>query len=988
MRIRRPAVSAGLPDFPWDTLDEARKVAGAHPGGIVDLSVGTPVDPVAPVIREALAGASASSGYPTTAGTPALRESIVAALSRRYGVTGLSEAAVLPVIGTKELIAWLPTLLGLGPPDVVAVPELAYPTYDVGARLARAQVVRADSLTQLGPRSPALLYLNSPSNPTGRVLGVEHLRKVVAWARERGAVVASDECYLGLAWEAEPYSVLHPSVCDGDHTGLLALHSLSKTSSMAGYRAGFVAGDRGLVAELLAVRKHAGMMVPTPVQAAMVAALDDDAHECEQRYRYAQRREALLDVDPLGRLHRRSFAGRSVPVGFSSRAVPRHRELVRSARHPDRPWRVLRARRCPARPDRAHRDGRADRRRGPAAGGLSNLTGASRYRRGMVRPDPPDDLGHPDYDLEAVDRLPFATPEKSQRYRTDNYRGAVGLNWYRADPSLQFVMAYYLNPAELAFAEPHLTRIGELMGGPVARWAEETDRNPARLERYDRWGHDVSRVIQPPSFLASKAAVLDAQRDLREDARRVGVNPSLPLFAANYLLNQADIGMGCALGTGGNMVKSLVAAYAPPDVRDHILAKFASGEWEGETAQLLTERTGGSDLGSLETTARRGSGDAWLVNGLKWFASNCDGKVFIVLAKPDDAPDSSRGVATFLVLRTRRDGSRNGIRIRRLKDKLGTRSVASGEVEFVDAEAFLLSGEPSSQEAQAGPSDGKGLGRMMELTNAARLGIALFALGNARRALVESLCYTRQRRAFGDRLIDKPLMRRKLAEMIVDVEAAQALVFDSVGFANHQQPTTVRQRIAVPVTKLKVCRMGIAMASDAIEIHGGNGYIETWPVAKLLRDAQVNTIWEGPDNILCLDVRRGIERSRAHEPLLARMRDAVSVSDDDDTTQLVRRRIDDLDAAITAWSKLREDVAEARLFPLAHYLGDVYAGALLAEQAAWERATRGADRKNCVARLYAQRFLADRGPLRDIDHESDEAIERFDELVDGALMMD
>ena len=436
------------------------------------------------------------------------------------------------------------------------------------------------------------------------------------------------------------------------------------------------------------------------------------------------------------------------------------------------------------------------------------------------------------------------------------------------------------------------------------------------------------------------------------------------------------------------MVKSLVAAYAPADVREHVLAKFATGEWEGETAQLLTERAGGSDLGTLETTATR-HGDAWLINGFKWFASNCDGQVFVVLAKPEGAPDSSRGVATFLVLRTRRDGTRNGIRIRRLKDKLGTRSVASGEVEFVDAEAFLLSGEPSSHKAEPQLHDGKGLGRMMELTNAARLGIALFAVGNARRALVESLCYARQRHAFGGPLIDKPLMRRKLAEMIVDVEAALALVFDGTGAANHRQPRAMRQRIAVPVTKLKVCRLGITAASDAIEIHGGNGYIETWPVARLLRDAQVNTIWEGPDNILCLDVRRGIEQSRAHETLLARLRDAVSVSDDTGdcgaTTRLVAGRIEDLDAAITAWSKLDRVVAEARLFPLAQFMGDVYAGALLTEQAAWERDTRGGERKALVARLYARRYLADRGPLRGIDAESDEALERFDELVEGAL---
>lgn len=296
MGTRRQPVSVSLPVFPWDTLDQARALATVHPDGIVDLSVGTPVDPVAPLIREVLAAASASSGYPATAGTPQLRESAVKALGRRYGITRVADAAVLPVIGTKELIAWLPTLLGLGPQDQVVVPELAYPTYDVGARLARTQVCYADSLTQLGPQTPALVYLNSPSNPTGRVLGVDHLRKVVEWARERGALVASDECYLGLGWDTEPLSVLHPSVCDGDHTGLLALHSLSKSSSLAGYRAGFVAGDPRLVAELLAVRKHAGMMVPTPVQAAMVAALDDDAHEDEQRDRYRRRRDALLSA--------------------------------------------------------------------------------------------------------------------------------------------------------------------------------------------------------------------------------------------------------------------------------------------------------------------------------------------------------------------------------------------------------------------------------------------------------------------------------------------------------------------------------------------------------------------------------------------------------------------------------------------------------------------------------------------------------------------
>ncbi|NUS43294.1 MAG: succinyldiaminopimelate transaminase [Mycobacteriaceae bacterium] len=286
-------VSALLPEFPWDTLAGAKAVAAAHPDGIVDLSVGTPVDPVPPLIQRALAAVAAVPGYPATHGTPELRAAAVEAMQRRFGVSGIDPAAVLPVIGTKELIATLPRLLGLGPRDLVVVPEVAYPTYEVGALLAGARILRADGLTRLGPERPALIYLNSPANPTGRVLGVEHLRKVVAFARERDAVVVSDECYLGLVWEGGAASILDPAVSGGDHTGLLAVHSLSKTSNLASYRAGFVTGDPRLVAELLAVRKHSGMMVPFPVQSAMTTALRDDEHAAAQRERYRARRAAL-----------------------------------------------------------------------------------------------------------------------------------------------------------------------------------------------------------------------------------------------------------------------------------------------------------------------------------------------------------------------------------------------------------------------------------------------------------------------------------------------------------------------------------------------------------------------------------------------------------------------------------------------------------------------------------------------------------------------
>ncbi len=288
-------MSGRLPDFPWDTLAPHGAVARAHPGGIVDLSVGTPVDPTPAVVQDALAAAADAPGYPLTYGTPPLREAVAAWFARRRGVTGLDPDGVLPTIGSKEMVAWLPTLLGLGAGDVVVHPEVAYPTYDVGARLAGATAVASNGLTSLGPQRVRLVWLNSPSNPTGRVLPVAHLRKVVDWARERGAVVASDECYAELDWsEPAPVSLLHPDVCGGDHRGLLVLYSLSKQSSMAGYRAAFAAGDPALVRELLEVRKHAGMMVPAPVQAAMVAALGDDAHVAEQKKRYAVRREALL----------------------------------------------------------------------------------------------------------------------------------------------------------------------------------------------------------------------------------------------------------------------------------------------------------------------------------------------------------------------------------------------------------------------------------------------------------------------------------------------------------------------------------------------------------------------------------------------------------------------------------------------------------------------------------------------------------------------
>jgi succinyldiaminopimelate transaminase len=288
--------SSRLPDFPWDKLAPFKQKAAAHPDGIVDLSIGSPVDPVPELVKKALADAADAPAYPTTLGTASARHAAVDWLARRADVAGVDpQAGILPVIGTKELIMLLPTLLGIGAGDTVLIPDLAYPTYEAGAALARATSVPVADPTQY-EGEVRVAYLNSPRNPSGEITSADELRTAVEWARANDVLLVSDECYLEFGWDAKPVSVLHPDVCGGSFDNLLAVHSLSKRSNLAGYRAGFVAGDEAVVAELLAVRKHAGLMVPAPIQAAMAAAFADDTHVDEQRARYIRRRTVLRDA--------------------------------------------------------------------------------------------------------------------------------------------------------------------------------------------------------------------------------------------------------------------------------------------------------------------------------------------------------------------------------------------------------------------------------------------------------------------------------------------------------------------------------------------------------------------------------------------------------------------------------------------------------------------------------------------------------------------
>jgi succinyldiaminopimelate transaminase len=282
----------GLPDFPWDRLEPAAALARSHPEGIIDLSIGTPVDPTPVLVQAALAAHADAPGYPTAAGLPELREAWCAWAQRTLGTT-VTQDMVAPLLGSKELVAWLPTILGLGHGTTVAIPELAYPTYAVGALMSGAHCVTYRDADDI-PSNAQLVWVNSPGNPTGQVLSAAQLQAVVARARSIGALVFSDECYIELGWDEQPVSVLQ--ACDGDVTGVVSVQSLSKRSNLAGYRSGAALGDPAVIAAIIGLRKHAGMLMPTPVQHASIAALSDHEHLRVQKEIYGRRRQVLREA--------------------------------------------------------------------------------------------------------------------------------------------------------------------------------------------------------------------------------------------------------------------------------------------------------------------------------------------------------------------------------------------------------------------------------------------------------------------------------------------------------------------------------------------------------------------------------------------------------------------------------------------------------------------------------------------------------------------
>ena len=552
---------------------------------------------------------------------------------------------------------------------------------------------------------------------------------------------------------------------------------------------------------------------------------------------------------------------------------------------------------------------------------------------------------------------------------------AVGQNWYDLDPDLQARVTHDCPTEDLDWATTTLHDFGELVGGRIARNADIIDASPPQLSRYDKWANEINAIVHHPATLDSKAALWQAgyvSGFAADEKQRQRTTPAVVLAAANYLLSQADTGMVCSLGmTSG--VAGLVESYAPPDVRDRLLDGLPASELDGGTdgSMFLTERDGGSDLGHTVHCTARDIGDGRvLIDGEKWFCSNIDGAAIVMLARPVGAPDGPGGLGLYLVPRELEDGSRNAISMRRLKPKLGTRSVPTGEVEFHGALGYALrpqgqgqaqgqaQGQGQGQDAPITTSDAGGLNRMMEMVNGSRFGVAMMGLGIARRSFLEAVIWAHHRSAKGRLLVDLPLAREQLIDIQCELEAAIALGFECAAASRRDDGNRLR-RILVPAAKNRLCRLGVEASSFAVELHGGNGYCEDWGLTRQLRDAQCHPIWEGSENICALDVLRAIRRDAAHEAVLARIDQCLInapsgpafIAEAGEIIAASRKR---LAAIINELPTFDADRVEAGAGKLTDLLNQTTAAALLLEQA-----TEGAldARKGLVALRYARRHL-------------------------------
>ncbi len=556
-----------------------------------------------------------------------------------------------------------------------------------------------------------------------------------------------------------------------------------------------------------------------------------------------------------------------------------------------------------------------------------------------------------------------------------------GLNFFLEDRHLDRLCLTLMDREVYERARPHLVDLGAVAGDELDALAAQADKHPPVLRPYDERGGRVDAVDFHPAYhamerLAFSRFGLAAMSHVDGVLGWPGRVPHVVKYALSYLFAQSEFGLLCPVNMTDSTARML-HRFGSAALQEAYVPRLTTLEYERlwQGTQWMTEKTGGSDVGALTTIARQDGDGTWRLWGDKWFCSNANTDMAVTLARPEGAPDGTRGLGMFLVPKRLLDGTKNLWTINRLKDKLGSRSMATGEVTFSGALAYVV-GDVAS-----------GFHQMMEMVNSSRLSNAMRAAAIMRRALLESVVHARGRAAFGGALFDKPLLRQNLLEMLLDSEAAAAVVlhgatmFDAWDAGGAQARKLLR--IITPVAKGWITARARVVASEAMNIRGGNGYVEEWVNARLLRDSYLGAIWEGSTNVVALDVQRAIVKDGCLEPLAAYVTarlDTVTDPRAKPVADAARGALAEVQGRVAAWPSLPASDAEVEARPVAEALYHVLAGSLLLEHGQALATERGDYRTFLVAALYMRKYL--RPPAPPAPLLPPRALEQLGALID------
>ena len=557
--------------------------------------------------------------------------------------------------------------------------------------------------------------------------------------------------------------------------------------------------------------------------------------------------------------------------------------------------------------------------------------------------------------------LPPAVPAQ------DAMPSTRGLNFYLADPNLEFVCREAMAPDDFARARPHLVEMGRVAGDELEGLAAEADKNPPVLRAYDERGQRVDLILSHPAYREMERIAF-SRFGLGAMAHRSGVLgwpgpvPHVVKYALSYLFAQSEFGLLCPVNMTDSAARTLRrhgSAELKTRYLPHLVTTDLDDLWQG--VQWMTERTGGSDVGASTAVARQDADGTWRLWGDKWFTSVANARLALTLARPEGAPAGTKGLGMFLVPKHLPDGTKNAWTINRLKDKLGSRSMATGEVTFAGAVAYVV-GEL-----------GRGFKQMMEMVNGSRLSNTMRAAAIMRRCLLESVVHARARVAFRRPLIELPLLRQNLLEMLLDTEAAASVVLNGAAIFDRADagsaPDLALLRALTPLVKYWITLRARVVAGEAMNVRGGNGYVDEWPNARLLRDSYLGAIWEGSSNVVALDVQRAILRDGGLPALarligerLARVVEPMAKP----WADVVAATLGDIEGAVAQWPKAEPAIRDLEARPIAEALYHALAVSLLLGEGQALFDQRQDARKFLVGALYAKRWLRSAAPGRAI----------------------